>query len=58
MVPERHAIPQQTAITRLIRLPVPVLSNYILNRIKLTATVVRIYHDLLAAEDLLFATVH
>ena len=58
MVPKSHSIPQQTAITRLICLPVPVLSNYILDRIELTATVVRIYHDLLAAEDLLFATVH
>ena len=58
MVPERHAIPQQTAITWLICLPVPVLSNYILDRIELTATVVRVYHDLLAAEDLLFASVH
>ena len=58
MVPKRHSIPQQTTITRLICLPVPVLSNYILDRIKLTTTVVRVYHDLLAAEDLLFATVH
>ena len=58
MVSQGHSIPQYGAVTWLICLAVAILANNILHCVKLTTAMVRVDHNLRAAQHGLLATVH
>lgn len=53
VVTERHAVPEEAAVARLVRLAVSVFADDVLDRVELAAAMIRVDHDLLAADDLL-----
>jgi hypothetical protein len=58
VVTERHTIPEEAAIARLIRFTVAVLADDILHGVQLATTVIRIYYYLLSSENLLLSSIH
>jgi hypothetical protein len=58
VVSQRHAVPEEGAIPRLSRLPVPILANHVLHRVQLAAAMVRVYDDLRPANLVLLLSVH
>ena len=58
MVSERHAVPQNAAIPRLIRFPVPIFANDILNGVQLSPAMIGVDDYLLSLEFALFVSVH
>ena len=58
MVPESHAVPQETAFAWLVGLSQAILPDHVLDCVQLAATVVRVDHDLLASYHVLLVPVH
>lgn len=58
MVSKGHSVPKDSAVARLIGFSVSILTNYILDSVKLTAAMVSIDHDLGPPYDGLFASMH
>ena len=58
MVSERHAVPKNAAISRLIGVPVSIFANDILNRVQLSPAMIGVDDYLLSLEFALFISVH
>jgi hypothetical protein len=58
MIPQSHAIPQNSSISWLISFPISIFANNILNGIKFTATMIRINNNLLPPQSRLLISVH
>lgn len=58
MISQRHPIPQQRSVTRLRRLPIPILPDHILYSIKLRPAVIGVDNDLLPPDLALLLPVH